>query len=1226
MDASTSATGSASYASNEKYAAYVRQDSIRVARLDGSGTFEKHHASLRVHANRSRPILAFSPLRTSLVSVSTGARTIIWDIDEDAPFLSLYGSERSVTAAAWSHHDPNVVAFGHIDGRVSVWDLQHPTRPERIFYTGHAQCYSLSWSTSGPPMLAACSGQVLHVWEDCLSADIVSRRQTLDYPAQHQLWRPGPVKSLFTVAPTGLVEEWVPGGSAAEQQAADEMDQGLFGDLEDLRTANLTLSQRFVLQPAAHMLVIGSTGIVTLDRSGQSLRVYKDMQSAESNDPVWSTDLSAKADSMTIRHEDNTVKILAIGVHTIEARLIEPDVLAQITETPAGLGQEAIHKADTLPPDNATIYSDSKPQQVTSAQSDGNACISSGSERTQTQGWQSKTMRPIPVSQSRKRQKKIQRNSSQGRVCLPPSSRVRPFTSISEKSMSTAMATLSPREAMASRLEPPRQYEQESPMPFLSPTIPSQKASPSAIPALGDDIFLPPPENESFGSLPSTAMNDSDSDDEAFDSDALKGSGTLMMPGGANVPLPKSCGAFFSPNGQLVTFFPPKPKTKTKDIDGLSSSQPEERSTKASRLFPLFGNLAVEGRDYEDSDTESIDSQESFPASNSPDAKVFSFPSRVHESWPDRLGPMHGLVPPAPDQQSVVISVRSVNDIILFRPDIAREYKTSCNTDTAAADASKANAEVARNAGLEDSASIWSLLALLLHHKSVPSSPRTCRPALDARPSGAMRRQSFKGTPERAVSSVEDLKASNTDIISLGRQASRHLRTGSVATLGHPNKGTGWLASLSQTVSKLGSSWVVSEIFSWTESRADVQMLACLSAVLLSSAQLPGQQIKAQTPMFDSRSSLVVSDYFDESFSYKPSQPRLTPVLNADSRDGSFLNQSPAKPPYSSHVSSRNPSQPTTPYIDSLASTPPFPFPRLSHSGSRLSASGSASPEHHRSSFGAAAKYYAQSITDKISSYGTSPPAKRFGTSPNNELSSSLPGGSWSKSVSFASGVDHVHDNRSSTRLAPDDAYDSDRTIEDVSLPHTPKRYSGRISFTLKNVGAFVPPKRAQNKPQSQPLLSPLLAAKARIWISHYAEHLRRWDLDIQAAELDNIAGSGSHYARQPKHMGVHPEAEAKTPIASCSICHCKIRGVQHVCPHCLHTTHVACMKGFIDACGNEKMECPTGCGCACSGLSCDEIIWDTDEEPSAPPPTVKKKRSLTDPRIWRARVQGDSW
>ena len=188
-----------------------------------------------------------------------------------------------------------------------------------------------------------------------------------------------------------------------------------------------------------------------------------------------------------------------------------------------------------------------------------------------------------------------------------------------------------------------------------------------------------------------------------------------MMPGGGNVPLPKSCGAFFSPNGQLITYFPPKAKAKSADIDGLSSSQPEERSTKASRLFPLFGNLAVEAHDYEDSDTDSLSTETDATALGSPKAEMFSFSTPGEPTWTERLETLQALPQHTAGQQTVIVSIRDVSEIIHFRTVLARSYQLSCNSEDAAGDACINNAKVARSARLDDLANVWNLLALIFH-------------------------------------------------------------------------------------------------------------------------------------------------------------------------------------------------------------------------------------------------------------------------------------------------------------------------------------------------------------------------------------------------------------------------------------------------------------------------------------------------------------------------------
>lgn len=1160
MDASSAgAIESARFTSNGVYAAFARSGSIYVGKLQSCDGFARRCASLRPHVFGAQPILTFCPLSPNLLAISTGSRTSIWDVEEDVLKYTLHDSERSVTSSAWSSHDPSLLALGHVDGHISVWDLQHHVRPLYILSAGTAQCRTISWSKVTPSTLSACCGRTLNIYDLNTQGQPTARRCILDYSPQHLLWRSPSCNTVFTIAPHGAVGEWKPESFAIYSLGEDDdQDQDLFGDFEDVALHQPAPLRRFVVQPGKHFSLIGDNAVLALDQYGRSIRLFEDLSSAEKGDPIWCEKLTTRAEHLIIVSEDGAIRIAAVGYHGIGSISLPHDICERLGPVVA-FGHT---KKDFDQPPQASTREKTMPP---------------------------RTIQPIPLSAMSRTTERKRRQPWASRATSRSSQPTRPRIGGSSQQSTNNTIAVSPREAMISSLELPKLYGEESPMPFLSPTIPSRRTS--AIPALSDDIVLPPPQNESFGSLPSTAMNDSDSDDETFDGDALKGSGTLMMPGGANVPLPKSCGAFFSPNGQLTTFFPPKAKVKSADIDGLSSSQPEERSTKVSRLFTNFGNLAVEARDYEDSDTESLNSQDDTATHDSPKQELFSFPTQGRGSWSDKVDHMNALTAAGPGEQIVIVSVRDVGELIHFRPELARKYEMSCDTEEASVRASLANADVARAAGLEDIASIWSLLALLFHDEKL----------------------------------LEDLNLADGDVLVTARQANRAVQSGPVSRPGSAKRSSRLLGA-SGSLSKIGASWLVEQIFAWTELRADVQMLACISAVLLSSAQSSCRQDKVHFAASDSDSSLVASDYFVDGASHS-SHPfiRSTPVLHADSRDGSFLTQSPAKPTHSSRVSSRNPSQPTTPYVDSLSSTPPFPFPKLSRQGSRLSASGSASPEHHRSSFGAAAKFYAQSITDKISSYGTSPPARRFGTSPNNELSSSLPGaGSWSKSVSFASGVDRG--SRASVRIAPDDnGYDSDRTIEDASLPHTPKKHSGPVLFTLKNVAAFAPPKEKRPYPDTISLLSPALAAKARIWIHHYTAQLRRMDMQVEAAELDNIAGANDSAESQAKHEGILPTPAANIHKTTCSVCYCKIQSVQQVCSQCLHAMHLSCFESLMEGCSAEKMECPAGCGCSCAVMSYDDVVWDVPEE-KPPPPVVRRKMSLTDPRRWRERVQGDSW
>ncbi|KAI7248508.1 hypothetical protein KC335_g18305 [Hortaea werneckii] len=219
--------------------------------------------------------------------------------------------------------------------------------------------------------------------------------------------------------------------------------------------------------------------------------------------------------------------------------------------------------------------------------------------------------------------------------------------------------------------------------------------------------------------------------------------------------------------------------------------------------------------------------------------------------------------------------------------------------------------------------------------------------------------------------------------------------------------------------------------------------------------------------------------------------------------------------------------------------------------------SGSASPERYRGSFSAAAKYYAQSITDKFSSYGSSPPARRFGTSPSaaNDLSTSVPTphGSWSKSVSFASAATSTIGTARNSQLSRSntdaEGYDSDKTIDDTSLPQTPKSANAPVLPRFFNVEAFADEVSGAAKSS---LLPEDLAVKAVVWQEHYAELLRCWGLWMQAAELEKAAGlarPGVGIEDGWSHDGVMPVSVPGQRKATCGICYAVIKGVQQLCP-----------------------------------------------------------------------------
>lgn len=735
---------------------------------------------------------------------------------------------------------------------------------------------------------------------------------------------------------------------------------------------------------------------------------------------------------------------------------------------------------------------------------------------------------------------------------------------------------IAPKSMMVS-LELPKiaPTEDDSPMPFLSPSIPARKVSPSSIAPLDEMVQLPPQANFDTMSLAATQGHESDSDDETF-APNMQGSGTLL-PGGVNVPLPRTCGAYFGPNGQLVTFFPIRKKAAVLSDDfGNRGVEPgTSHGREANKLFPTFGNLGSANPHLDDadsvlSDDDTLGKIPKFAIQGS------SFDSRP--SWSARISPVKPESGAFPGQQGVNVAVRDLESLTPTRRNLAARYQLLPQERATDSDVCRENAKYAENEGLEESAHAWRLLALTLEQRHAKSlGVGESYPELSIRP--------------------------------------RVSRNSTMITSTSP-RGDG-----TTSLYPFGGTWAIEELFSWAETRGDVQLLASMSCFLTkrppaSFVGSVGLESAAYGSYFVNNSATLASSR----------SPSGVPILRADSLGTEPVSDSLVKP-RSSRTSSRNPSQPTTPYLDSSMSTPPLTLPTFSRQTSTgISISGSGSPEYHRSSFSTAARNYAASIAEKFGSYGSSPPTKRLGNSPG-ELPSSLPPGSLSKSVSFASGINGSSTGRRSLSLAQeDDGYDSDRTIEDGSLPQTPMNNS--ISFKTKSIQFF----DEMSTGFSVPTPPADLDIKCNIWRQLYAEHLRAWDLVLAGAELENVTDYEARASTRSRSPGkaVVP-ANTSQRRTTCTVCFCLIKAAHQVCPSCLHTTHPACLEDFINSSADMAFACPAGCGCDC--LSAEEVYSLKVEEgdipspvnaPSRPP--FPKKPSFTDPLRLRQRLQGDSW
>lgn len=771
--------------------------------------------------------------------------------------------------------------------------------------------------------------------------------------------------------------------------------------------------------------------------------------------------------------------------------------------------------------------------------------------------------------------------------------------------------------SMTSSLELPKPREDEgSPMPFLSPSIPAQKSSPGGeIPALDDKVKLPPLPRASFDSSVQSAsaaeQESDDSDDETF-VEGMQGSASFL-PGGINVPLPKACAALFTPTGELLTFFPPRPKlsSRERDVTDEKHDDPKANAKRVAKLFPSFGNLAGEPHLVDEDEDSGFESTSSVSTDAGPadfQSNFFypsSFPSQ--QSWKARISPTkHSFTEQSPHK--VIISLHDVGDVDSLLPNsrqLATQYRILCDGSESGAELCRYNADCAERIGQDDVVDIWRLAALLLDD-TVP------------------------------LQVMSDGNTGN-DILVIARKAIEvaKMESREDTATGSP---TSLAGKLCWSEDPFGAEWIVRAIIDWAESRADTQLLALLSAVLAEAQDNAQQSDYSVEQGLTSRLPSYSRGYFTSEAVSSRSR-RLTnqsiPILRTDSMGTSnAVYESPVKLKRSSTASSRNHSQPPTPYLTSESTTPPFSLPNFSRQGTQLS--GSASPEQHRSSFSAAAKYYAQSISDKFASYGaygTSPPARKMGTSPSNtnEFSTSFPSGSWGKSVSFASTTNTTRTSMLSTsldaaRIDEDEGYDSDKTVEDLSLPQTPR--DAECAVVLKNDRLFDDDVSGGSRPR---LLPDDLVTKARLWCEYYAEQLRCWDLLPQAAELEKVCSmtclaSSPELDSRAEEVGIVPTM-APHGRKACSVCAIKMTGAQFFCPACAHAAHLNCLEDFIQAMcveDGEEFACPAGCGCLCADLPFDggqvEMERETREE------RPKKKASFTDPRRWRARVEGDEW
>ncbi|KXL42489.1 hypothetical protein M433DRAFT_1226 [Acidomyces richmondensis BFW] len=1175
--------------SNGKQFAFATHRGIFIRSQDNHG---KNYCTIGAgFSNAFKPALALPPAARNRIAISQQSKITIFDTTTGLSTHTLAGTGRAVTSLAWSYCPDSLLASGTIDGALAIWSLKDPSQPIHQLPPLGIACQAVTFSTIDQTVIASAHDDHVVIWS------LKNRYKPLHTLSVGQekvirlAWHPVISGRLLTVSTDGVVQIWDVSAVFSRRAGCnfEDGDHNVSAVTGETHTTTHPIATLRGSSTIVNAEWLGEHGFVALTANGLVAQCFSFGADWEMLHEVWHLNLDQPADTVVVSQRQGSTVLITASKFNSQVTPVPGAILDSV----GGHVQPCLSATSIDAQDLAkiSVASRSPPH---------------SNERILKTG--GGVMRPVSIQALGEKNAIHSKTSGQlhqrsCKACEKSKETTCPATSDS------IVSTLStPRSrAIFSDNEPSkdRTGASGSPMPFLSPSVPA-RASTTELPLIDSSLHLPPLQHTSFDSDVLRTGNESDSDDETFTNGKCSGD---FMPGGVSVPLPKACGALFGPSGHLLTFFPYKPQSSSPQTVKFATSQSAEHLFKTrllARVFETFGNLVADyRRPGEQSDLDSNGSSEPTTPQSIGDLPEFAlYPSSfsAKPSWNSKASPTKPVFRQKEAQHEIIVSVSEMDCSVTSSTIVAAKYRVLCQKGESGSLLCQHNALVAESAGLDDVSDMWRLMAMLIEDH----------------------------VPLDVFNPMEYGENSGGDIIVLARTAISSLRNGSELPLHDLTSRTKLHGKLRWADHPFGARWLIRKIFDWAERRADIQMLACMSAVLaggqssLTNVYGTAQESELKfLPTFgityNLRTELIGND--------SPHERAVARFSTEPSTAGTYI--SPTKLISSLEASSREPSQPPTPHIESTASTPPLSLPSFSRQGTKmsLSASGSASPEIHRSSFSAAARHYAQSITDKIASYGTSPPDKKKSSiSPNTpELSSSLPGmsGSWSKSVSFATGSTDKDGQLKGEFENSDCGYDSDKTIEDSSVPQTPKSPQAPITLHLSNCDSFTD--RVSGVIEL-PLLPPDILLMGMVWCQHYAEQLRCAGLLIQAAEIEKASGLTHPVPTEQKRpSGVIPAPVIGQRKASCSICDTMIRKVEQVCSACLHTCHFRCLENYLESQNSVMFECPSGCGCHCADIPFEltDLLLSEKDRGNV---KIRKKSSFTDPSRWRAKIEGESW
>lgn len=1153
---------------NDAFAAFYYEGDVYFQRLR---YLSERPKALTVYERlfRTTPCLALFPGNSRLLAVSRGSRISIFDLISESLQQNLSDVGRAVTSLACLQTVTGVrlVAAGLIDGSVCIYRSYQSTSFFIRSFTSTKCCQIVAFSLTDEDLLASNHGDTISIWR--LGPGFLKNVGTIDRGGAEFLalaWQPSSAGRLVVASSDRQLLMYDVGNltrasaNVASSDTDTEDDLFMFDRNEPFGQRLQAVATVGIESPLKFIRWMKDDIFLGLADHGHRAWLYQIVSSFDALSILSTFQIDHSAENLHIRNTEFTPVLITVSSEGIfHSRITTGAVPLNATSA------YTLHPEDSLDKDFRDIRD--------SESTGGSASIAT---------WKvPKAMTPSSIS---KRRCKVPTfieglHRSQAR-----------FGSTTQRDYGSSVAAngkrgaegevlnihTSPRGSIDSteRPETSSQKTKVTEIPFLSPGIPARVHTTEDLPRFDDTaLHLPPllfrpPRSSNVSVVHSTAVVSDDSDDDSFVH------GVALMPGGVNVPLPKACGALFAPTGQLLTFFPPA-REKIPLLGHRVPDRPRSKTdptTKLSRFFPSFGNLTDDFQKFAyGSETE---------CSGSLNNHGGSPPFRnelLNDTAPRRFEPdpwAFDTSPSKPEsrlrqgQAAVVISVHELHDVASICPEqhsLAGSYRLFRQDGESDVDVCHHNSEVAGSAGLHDSAILWRLLALLLQ---------------GTLPDGSLDRLRLK-------SDIVDI-AHQADVLS--QRPSKVPRPCNVLDHNGSSRGLHWVDH------PLGARWLVRRVLAWAESKADVQMLAHVSCILAGVGEATQQRCIATLSAESSGQRFQISDHLTAATlcsvqgvrKHGLVQQSAKTVIASSTRHDRANKAAQALDPKRSGQSLTSIS-----YKHSGSASPVSGLLSLARSGTGASLPGSSSPEFSRGSFSAAAKHYAQSISDKFASYSSSPITKKLGTSPStsNDQPSSLPIESWpGKSVSFASTVVHDDDQGSPVRQDnshEDDHQDGESTMGESSEPLTRKRPRGAVAVTTKNQTLISD--EALGCAHGT-LLDDELLAKAGLWCQYYAEQLRTWSMYNEAAELERLAtarGITLPTARaSASESSIIPTPIPRQRSRACSICWTRIEAIEQLCPACLHISHLTCIQEYVAALEGDPFTCPTGCGCACADLS----------------------------------------